>query len=100
MLLSYVTMSLVTATISGDEPKYLRSIEDAQDHGLINGSRTDDSEVWIATLNESVLGVPDLNPDGSAMYIVDNEGHLYAVDAATGSKRWAVPLYKQTRIDT
>jgi outer membrane protein assembly factor BamB len=51
---------------------------------------------WMFEAEREVAGIwstPALSADGSTLYFGDNAGGVYALDAATGQKRWQFPVY-------
>lgn len=51
-----------------------------------------DTEWSTAILERGAAGGPVLSADGRTVYVGDNTGHLWAVDAATGEPRWSYDL--------
>jgi outer membrane protein assembly factor BamB len=51
------------------------------------------SEKWPRFVTGGqVDNIPALNPDGSEVYVVSNDGNLYAVNTADGEELWRFPI--------
>jgi Tol biopolymer transport system component len=56
-----------------------------------NGTRK-----WKFLTGDDVDNTPALSPDGSVVYVVSNDGNLYAVDTTTGSGIWNFAIVTDT----
>jgi outer membrane protein assembly factor BamB len=51
---------------------------------------------WEFNTGDDVDNIPALSPDGSVIYVVSNDGNLYAVDTATGAEAWSFAIVTDT----
>ena len=59
----------------------------------VSGDDARIEQLWTADiLAGGSASSPDLSADGSTLYVSDNEGSFYAVDAGTGETRWTYDL--------
>ncbi|MGD9087821.1 MAG: PQQ-binding-like beta-propeller repeat protein, partial [Desulfobacterales bacterium] len=97
-----VRSDIDSTPVVGPDGTIFLGTDDAQALFAITPGAFSGSIKWEFTTGNEVDNIPALSPDGSVVYVVSNDGNLYAVDTAigpdpsTGEPLWSFAIVTDT----